>query len=104
MQIRPDLSVTVRHCKWVAERQGTGFFVLRCFIRGRPVASAFINNRDPKFSQKVKAWLERNCTAKDHIFYAVNAFTREAARADFVQSSRLAHVDADGVPLPPPGP
>ena len=104
MQIRPDLSATVRHCEWVAERQGAGFFVLRCFVRGRPVASTFINNRDPKFSQKVKAWLERELHGQGSHFLFGKRIHAGSRRADWVQSSRLAHVDADGVPLPPPGP
>ena len=104
MRLRPDFDEALWLIQFIRERQPDGKFLLCAFKDKRPVLRRFLDNRDPNFDTEALRWLKQWADGRHHIFYAVNAFTEKRATAEFVRSSRLAHVDADNVRVPPPGP
>jgi len=111
MRTRPasDLEAAVEHARWVAARQPDGLFLLRAFINDGPkrlkqIAVLYCDNRDPDFELKLRRFLQRCVQRGWHVFYGVNSFDREEAKAANVLRSRMAQVDADGVAFPIPGP
>jgi hypothetical protein len=100
--------LALEHARWVAARQATGFSMLRAMSNGSKGLVAtdveYVRNDSTKLLEKLRRplidWMRRDL----HIFYGVNAFKKQRAIKEYVVPGRLAHVDADGVSLPPPGP
>ena len=103
---RVDVPTAVKFLLWLAGVQTPGKLLVRAFRRDMRVVlrTVWLDNRDPKLASKIERWLRRWAKGERTILYGVNAFCREDAKAEFVLQSRLAHVDADDVELPPPGP
>ena len=101
---RVDLAID--HFNWLAARQHQGHLVVRAF-EPRPkdgsirlVSTEWFDNREPDFKRKLRRHI-RFCLKKArHLFYGVNAFEIEDAKAKYVAASRIAQVDADNVRLP----
>jgi hypothetical protein len=66
--------------------------------------AVYLRNTTNRFAAEVRETLREWIRHDLHIFYAVNAFNQKRAQKENVVPGRLAHVDADGVLLPPPGP
>jgi len=103
---RVDVPTAVKFLLWLAGVQTPGKLLVRAFRRDMRAVlrTVWLDNRDQKLASKIKRWLRRWAKGERTILYGVNAFCREDAKAEFVLQSRLAHVDADDVELPPPGP
>src|SRR5215204_4370264 len=101
---RVDVPTAVKFLLWLAGVQTPGKLLVRAFRRDMRVVlrTVWLDNRDPKLASKIERWLRRWAKGERTILYGVNAFCREDAKAEFVLQSRLAHVDADDVELPPP--
>lgn len=104
-----DLKQATEHCRWIAERQGEGFFLLR-MLKNMPsgekriIRTMFFANKSMPFGSEIRQYLNANARSDLHIFYSVNAFSTDSAKAKNAVPGRLLHVDADKVELPPPGP
>lgn len=98
------VATAVGHLKWIIKSQESGFICIRIFTNGAVRKSRFFHNRDKDIEDQFKEFLTNSCTMGDHVFYSVNAFSEQRAKATRCVPGRLLHVDADGVSVPPPGP
>jgi len=104
-----DLRAVTEQVEWVSELQGSGLFCLRLVSEDTsgkkfPRKTQFFDNRSGQIGLKVRQFLRQEFRTGDHVFYGVSAYSETRARAVHAVAGRLLHVDADNVPVPPPGP
>ena len=101
-----DIAAAVEHILWVSKWQSAGYILLAALrdADGRFVERLWIHNRDPELTAKVRRFLRRHADEGLTFLYSANSFSKKEAKAIYANCSRLAFVDADRSPLPPPGP
>jgi RecA-family ATPase len=105
MPVRPDVDQAVEHLTWLTKHQAEGYLLLCVHgTDGKRLLAKFLDNRSPRLLKVVRSFVEEWANEGVHLFYGVNAFSEKSAKAEHVLESRIAHVDADKVALPPAGP
>src|SRR3954468_25110036 len=102
---QPNLAAALEHLEWITSHQSPGEFLIRILnSRKKVIETGWFCNRSADLAVGVGDFLKRYLSREVHIFYSVNAFSRQEAKAEYAVPGRLAHVDPDRSVIPPPGP